>query len=109
MRQQYHDAIVRARSKPDVIITMTYNPQWPEIAAELRPHDSPQDCTVTKVFKLKLDALINDLIENGVLGETLAHMYCMSLDFRRAACHILTFFLFYKIPISHGRPSMSIP
>ena len=45
MRQQYHDgiAIVRAYSEPDIFITMTCNPQWPEITAELLPHQSSQD------------------------------------------------------------------
>src|SRR5205809_834195 len=45
MRQQYHDgiAIVRAYSKPDLFITMTCNPQWPEITRELLPHQTAQD------------------------------------------------------------------
>ena len=78
MRQQYHDgmAIVRAHSKPDIFITMTCNPRWPEITAELLPHQSAQDRPdiVSRVFRLKLDALLNDLIENGVLGKPVAHM-----------------------------------
>ena len=86
MRQQYHDAmaIVRAHSKPDIFITMTCNPQWPEIRAELQPHHSPQDRTdiIARVFKLKLDALIHDLIENGVLGKTIAHMYVIEFQKR---------------------------
>ena len=79
MRQQYHDgiAIVRAYSKPDIFITMTCNPQWPEITAELLPHQSSQDRPdiVSRVFRLKLDALIDDLIHNSILGKVIAHMY----------------------------------
>ncbi|TMC16317.1 MAG: hypothetical protein E6J34_20245 [Chloroflexi bacterium] len=83
---EYHDAmaIVRAHSKPDIFITMTCNSHWPEITAELRPHHSPQDRTdiIARVFKLKLDVLLNDLIENEVLGKTVAHTYVIEFQKR---------------------------
>jgi PIF1-like helicase/Helitron helicase-like domain at N-terminus len=86
MRQQYHDAmaIICAYGKPDLFITMTCNPNWPEITAELLPHQSAQDRPdlLARVFKLKLDALLHDLLENGVLGKTVAHMYVIEFQKR---------------------------
>ena len=86
MHQQYHDgiAIVRAYSEPDIFITMTCNPQWPEISAGLLPHQSSQDHLdiASRVFRLKLDALVNDLIENAVLGKIIAHMYVVEFQKR---------------------------
>ena len=86
MRQQYHDgmAIVRAHSKPDIFITMTCNPKWSEITTELFPYQSAQDRPeiVARVFKLKLEALIKDLIEKEVLGKTVAHMHVIEFQKR---------------------------
>ena len=86
MRQQYHDAmaIVRAHSKPDIFITMTCNPWWPDIIVELPLHHSSQDRVdiVARVFKLKLDALMNDVIENSFFGKTVAHMYVVEFQKR---------------------------
>src|SRR5579859_5950100 len=44
MQQLYHDAmaIVRSHTKPDLFITMTCNPQWPEITENLAPHQTAQ-------------------------------------------------------------------
>ena len=94
MRQQYHDsmAIVRAHSKPDIFITMTCNLRWPEVKAELLTHQSAQDRPdiVARVFKLKLNALIDDLIDNRVLGKTVAHMHVIEFQKRRLPhAHIL--------------------
>ena len=56
-------AICRKYHKPDFFITMTCNPNWPEIKAELMEGQTPQDRPdiTARVFKLKKDQLINDL------------------------------------------------
>jgi hypothetical protein len=43
MNQLYQDsmALVRKFGKPDLFITMTCNPNWPEILHELRPGRKP--------------------------------------------------------------------
>jgi hypothetical protein len=43
MNQLYHDsmALIRKFGKPDLFITMTYNPNWPKILHELRPGRKP--------------------------------------------------------------------
>lgn len=65
MQQAYHDAmsIVRRFGKPDLFITFTCNPNWPEITSELLVHQTAQDRPdlVARVFKLKRDALLEDL------------------------------------------------
>jgi hypothetical protein len=73
MIQLYQDAmsIVRKHGKPDLFITFTCNPSWPEIKRELlynqTASDRPDLCS--RVFNLKLKSLLKDLKENHVLGK----------------------------------------
>ncbi|KFM82727.1 hypothetical protein X975_20986, partial [Stegodyphus mimosarum] len=54
MQQNYQDsmAIVRDFGKPDLFLTFTCNPKWPEITENLfpgqKPHDRPD--VVSRVF-----------------------------------------------------------
>ncbi|KAG2192401.1 hypothetical protein INT47_012468 [Mucor saturninus] len=76
MRQLYQDAmsIVRHFGKPDLFITFTCNPTWPEITNSLlagqRANDRPDLCS--RVFNLKLKELMNDLTRKHILGKVLA-------------------------------------
>lgn len=67
MVQLYQDAmsVVRKLGKPDLFITFTCNPTWPEIANELLDHQIPSDRPdlIARVFKLKLDELFIDLFQ----------------------------------------------
>ena len=49
---------------------MTANPQWPEIQQELLPGQDPSDRPdlIAQVFRLKRDALLDDIIKNGIFG-----------------------------------------
>ncbi|KAM3356739.1 hypothetical protein P3S68_023453 [Capsicum galapagoense] len=56
---------------PDLFITFTCNPKWPEIIRFLKirglqPEDRPD--ILTRVFKMKLDHLIKDLKEKKLFG-----------------------------------------
>ena len=86
MWQLYQDAmaIVRCCGKPDLFITMTCNPLWPEIIAELLPGQTAQDRPelVARVFKLKLNALLHDLTKKMVLGWTVAFVYVIEFQKR---------------------------
>ena len=77
-------AICRKYHKPDFFITMTCNPNWPEIKQELLECQKPQDRPdiVARVFKLKLDQLMNDLVHGGVLGKVVAYMYVIEFQKR---------------------------
>ena len=70
-RRKYLDAFnaVNHLGATNLFITITTNQNWPEITQALAEHETPQDRPdiVARVFKMKFDNLLNDLIENGVL------------------------------------------
>eukprot|EP00660_Eupelagonema_oceanica_P003335 gene3335-15309_t len=72
MTGHYLDAmtIVAAKGKPDYFITMTANPKWPEILANLRPGEKDEDRPdlMARVFYLYWKALLHDLLVLGTLG-----------------------------------------
>lgn len=70
MMQNYQDAmaIVRQYGKPDLFITMTCNPQWPEIIENLHGHSAMHHPDlVACVFHLKLKELMDDITKNTFL------------------------------------------
>ncbi len=75
MGQLYQDsmAMVHKFGKPDLFVTFTYNPKWKKITNTLLPGQTAKDRLelVTRVFNLKLDALLKD-IKDGVLGNVIA-------------------------------------
>ena len=77
-------AICREFHKPDYFITMTSNPNWPEIKAQLREGQSAQDRPdiVARVFKQKKDQLMQDLISGEALGKVVAHMHVVEFQKR---------------------------
>ena len=82
-------AICREYHKPDFFITMTCNPNWEEIKKELLPDQNPEDRPdiVVAVFKQKLDALMNDLIKGGILGNVAAYLYVVEFQ-KRGLPHV---------------------
>jgi hypothetical protein len=68
-------AVVRRHGKPDFFITVTCNPEWPEIKNALLPgqtaHDRPD--LVARVFKLRLQLLMDELVKDGIFGRRVAH------------------------------------
>ncbi|KAF1898092.1 hypothetical protein Lal_00032856 [Lupinus albus] len=76
--QLYFDgmAICSSLGFPDLFLTMTCNPNWPEIVRilkpmGLKPHDRPY--IISRVFKMKFEALLHDLKKRHVLGKILAY------------------------------------
>ncbi|OMP07327.1 DNA helicase PIF1, ATP-dependent [Corchorus olitorius] len=86
MFQSYQDAIAICRhfGFPDLFITFTCNANWPEIQQALsfipkqRPEDRPD--IVARVFKMKLDCLLNDIMKDEYFGPTLAELPDPLLD-----------------------------
>lgn len=78
MAQLYHDAIalVREYGYPSLFITMTANPGWPEITGCLVNGQTPSDRSdiVCRVFKMKLDELMTDLVTRGRLGTVISYL-----------------------------------
>lgn len=73
MLQHYLDAMTTCKyfGFPDLFLTFTCNPKWPEITRHLerhnlKPEDRPDICC--RVFKMKLDDLIYQLTKKNVLG-----------------------------------------
>ena len=86
MYQHYQDAmtIVTKYGKPDIFLTFTANPKWPEIVENLLPHQSASDRPdlVSRVFHLKLKALLHDLLQEDVLGRVTAYVYTIEFQKR---------------------------
>jgi Helitron helicase-like domain at N-terminus len=79
MHQHYLDAmaVVVSIGKPDLFITFTCNPQWPEIQKELYPGQRPEDRPdiVARVFKLYLKDLLKLIIKLQFFGPVIAYVY----------------------------------
>jgi hypothetical protein len=83
-------AISAAVGFPDLFITFTCNPNWPEIRRllsnrNLKPQDRPD--IISRVFKIKFDELMRDLTKKHLLGKVVA---CKS-------CFILLYLICYNI------------
>jgi len=77
MDQLYFDGMVISSSVgfPNLFITFTCNPNWPEIQRfvgpkNLKAHDRPD--IIARVFKIKFDQLLKDLTKNHILGKVIA-------------------------------------
>ena len=105
--EHYEDAmaIVRYFGTPDLFITMTCNPEWPEIKEAIK-HDFPDGTSlqqqanfrpdiVTRVFKLKSDQLLDD-IENGeIFGKVAATVSVIEFQ-KRGTPHMHLLLIFDK-------------
>jgi hypothetical protein len=90
--ERYQDAmaITRKEGKPDLFITLTCNPLWPEIQQSLNTgetaFDRPDICA--RVFNMKAKNLMNDITENGIFGKTVAHVETIEWQKRKGLPHI---------------------
>ncbi|XP_065315370.1 uncharacterized protein LOC135924246 [Gordionus sp. m RMFG-2023] len=86
MQERYHDAmsIVLKYDKPDLFITFTCNPTWPEISENLFNGQTLADRPdiVSRVFKIKLAAFLSDITKNNMFGKTLAYVYTIEFQKR---------------------------
>ncbi|XP_058742589.1 uncharacterized protein LOC131625469 [Vicia villosa] len=97
MDQLYFDgmAICSYVGFPDLFITFTCNPNWPEIqrvlsSTNLKASDRPD--LITRIFKLKFDSLLSDLTKKSIMGKVLAYMYTIEFQKRGLPhAHILIF------------------
>ncbi|XP_020113189.1 uncharacterized protein LOC109727463 [Ananas comosus] len=93
MIQNYQDAIAICRSSgpPDLFITFTCNAQWQEIrdALQFMPGQRPEDRPdiISRVFKMKLEALMNDIKKERFFGQTTAELYTVEFQ-KRGLPHV---------------------
>jgi len=85
-RGLYHDAMALPAhfGRPDLFITMTCNPKWEEIRANLPVGADPLDNSdvVARVFYAKWMALLADICEGQIFGEVLAFCFRIEWQFR---------------------------
>ncbi|XP_071726987.1 uncharacterized protein [Rutidosis leptorrhynchoides] len=89
----YQDAIALYREfdNPDLFITFTSNPKWPEIEGMLsyiegqRAPDRPD--IVARLFKLKLDSLMTDIMKTHIFGTTKAGIHIIEFQ-KRGLPHV---------------------
>ena len=79
MCQQDAMSYVRKYGHPDLFITTTINPNWPEIKDSLLPGQDPQDRPdiVARVFRLKLQKLLEMIKSEMVFGKPQLLLYSM--------------------------------
>ncbi|XP_021979692.1 uncharacterized protein LOC110875797 [Helianthus annuus] len=88
MIQNYQDAMAlcRAFGNPDLFVTFTANPKWLEIEDMVslirgqKSHDRPQ--TISRVFKMKLNSLIEDIMKKQIFGKCRAVVYTIEFQKR---------------------------
>lgn len=96
MHQRFQDSMAIAHffKKIDIFLTITTNPNWPEIRQELLPGQQPYERPdlIARVFKMKKDALLHLITQKGIFGKSVAHIY--SIEFQKRGlphAHILIF------------------
>ena len=69
-------AIVRSLGKPSLFITVTCNPAWEEVTEALLPGQRPEDRPdiLARVFRLKLQCLLDDLTKSGAFGRVIGFL-----------------------------------
>ncbi|KAL4564801.1 hypothetical protein LXL04_028872 [Taraxacum kok-saghyz] len=86
MRRRFLDAmaLVQERGKPDIFLTMTCNPKWPEIQSELLPWQKAEDRPnlVSRVFRAKFEDLKEQLLKRHILGVVGAYVYVIEFQKR---------------------------
>ena len=70
MKQHYYDAMALCKYHgfPDIFITFTCNPKWPEVTRYLKKYNlTTEDRSeiLCRVFKMKLDNLIGELTKKN--------------------------------------------
>ena len=89
-------AIIRYFHSADLFLTMTANPNWPEIKEGLLPGQTAADRPdlVDHVFRAKVKALMDDLFENGYFGHVVARMW--TIEFQKCGLPHIHMIIFLK-------------
>jgi hypothetical protein len=83
--QNYHDgiAICRVYGPPNLFLTFTCNPKWPEISMMILQGQQPNDRLdiIVRVFHMKLGELLKDIESSSIFGLMQAILY--SIEFQK--------------------------
>lgn len=106
MRQKYIDAmtLVQKFGKPDIFLTMTSNPNWPEIKELLMPQEESQNRAdlVVRVFHAKLEQLKEEVFKKHIFGEVAAYTYV--IEFQKRGLPHAHFLIILKAQCKMYRP-----
>ncbi|GAA0157453.1 hypothetical protein LIER_38465 [Lithospermum erythrorhizon] len=73
MKNRYLDsmALVQEFGQPDLFVTMTCNPNWPEIKEHLKPGEEPHNRPdlLARVFKAKLTIMHDKIMSGEIFGK----------------------------------------
>ena len=91
LKENFEDAmaIIKKYDKPDLFIIFTCNPKWREITENLYPGQTGNDRPdlVIRVFKLKINNLLNNIFKHGVLGKVVTHVQVIEFQ-KRSLQHV---------------------
>ncbi|KAG5550811.1 hypothetical protein RHGRI_015690 [Rhododendron griersonianum] len=91
MRKRYLDAmtLVQRYGKPDLFFTMTCNPHWPEIKAQLTQHEEAQNRPdlLTRMFRSKFEYLRKEVVKNEIFGPVAAYTFAVEFQ-KRGLPHV---------------------
>ncbi|CAK9159050.1 unnamed protein product [Ilex paraguariensis] len=75
-------AITRYNQHPDIFLTMTANPNWPEISLALLPHQTVLDRPdlVARVFELKRRFLMKKIETKQLFGKKVTHVFTIEFQ-----------------------------
>ena len=82
-------ALVQHFRKPDIFLTMTCNPSWPEIAEKHITINEVQNRSdlVSRVFRAKIEELKDDIIKRHIFGKVVAiYVYNRISETRTSPC-----------------------
>ena len=67
---------------PDLFITVTFNPEWPELARMIPAHSSIHDHpdVVARVFWMRFSRIMKDIVVHKVFGAVLS--YCFRIEWQ---------------------------
>lgn len=84
LREKYHDAIaiVARFGKPDLFITIHFNPNWPEVVDNLFPGQTLNDRPdlIVRVFSIKLKHLFEEITKSCCFGRVQAFVYTVKFE-----------------------------
>ncbi|KAG7589037.1 hypothetical protein ISN44_As07g013540 [Arabidopsis suecica] len=95
MKNMYMDAMSTCNHYgfPDLFITFTCNPKWPELVrfcSERNCNSDDRPEIISRMFKMKLNSLMDDLTKKHILGKTVSSMYTIEFQKRGLShAHIL--------------------
>ena len=98
MIQNLQDALAINRhfGGADLFLTMTADPNWPEICAELLPGQTLADRPdlMARVFRAKMAQMLDDIHKHGYMGKTVARVWVIEFQ-KRGLPHMHMIILFH--------------